>query len=203
MLAVARPVILILQVGAAMRKDFSGSPTSLKSKLPQGRSNASATKKSNRSLSSSGASSNGSNVSHGEASFISRDKATVSGNCTLPTKPSLTTNHNFDSSPKTIRPVTLNDSPFPRKEALIGAFAASHFRNRDMASSRDELIFLRAAVSLGFTRAADLAAIHHWKCQRPLQALLAVLNESDRNCNVQSAKRKPLSGSSASSRKRS
>jgi hypothetical protein len=72
-----------------------------------------------------------------------------------------------------------------------------------MASSPDELIFLRAAVNLGFDLAVYLAAKHHWKCQRPLQALRAELNEYDRSYNARSAKRKLPSNSPTSSRKRS
>jgi hypothetical protein len=41
------------------------------------------------------------------------------------------------------------------------------------------------------------------KLQQPLQALREAMNESDKNCNGQNAKRKPLSDAGASSKKRS
>ena len=50
---------------------------------------------------------------------------------------------------------------------------------------------------------AQQAAKRNPSVAPPLRALRARLNEPDKNCNAQSAKRKPLLGSSASSRKRS
>jgi hypothetical protein len=53
------------------------------------------------------------------------------------------------------------------------------------------------------SKAARKAAKQSQLSPQPSQASRAARNESGRNCNVQSAKRKPLSGSSASSKKRS
>lgn len=66
-----------------------------------------------------------------------------------------------------------------------------------------ETLFIGWAHLSGISQAKQLAAIYQWQFQRPLQALLAVIDELDRNCSVQNAKRKPLSGAGASSRKRS
>ena len=51
--------------------------------------------------------------------------------------------------------------------------------------------------------AVDRATKYCRKFQQPLQALRAAMNERDRNYSVRNAKRKPLSGLPASSRKRS
>jgi len=152
-------------------KRQSSSPIiSRKSTSPYGSLKASAAKKSILNLNSSGASRKGSKLSQGIPASSDSDKAT----CGFFSSP-LTSQTISLASSKTIRPFVLNVSPFPTNEALIGAFAAVHFRSRAMASSRDELMFLRAAVSLGFERAVALAATHRWKCQRPLRALRAVL----------------------------
>ena len=79
---------------------------------------------------------------------------------------------------------------------------AIHFSNFDNAS-QDELTFLASVAAHGSKRAIDLAAKLHWRCQRPLRALRAMMSVPSRNCSGKSAKRKPLSGSRASSRKRS
>ena len=68
--------------------------------------------------------------------------------------------------------------------------------------SWDECMFLFLSLD-GLRRAIYLAPIFHWRYQRPLQALLAAMNARDRNYSARNAKRKPLSGSSVSSRKRS
>ena len=70
-------------------------------------------------------------------------------------------------------------------------------------ASLDEAIFLHILYSSLATQARLLAAILPYSVQRPLQALLAAMSVPAQNCNARSAKRKPLSGSSASSRKRS
>ena len=78
------------------------------------------------------------------------------------------------------------------------------FHSRSIANpSFDELMFLACLSEFGPELSMRLPATLHWKCQRPLRALRAVMNELDRNCSGQSAKRKPLSGSPAVSRKRS
>jgi hypothetical protein len=69
--------------------------------------------------------------------------------------------------------------------------------------SSSELIFLHTVCEQGLRRATFLAAISHWQFQRPLQALLAASNALGRSYNARSAKRKRLSNSPASSRKRS
>lgn len=166
------PIIRVYTGVSMPRQSVSPSAISLKSKLPQGKSKDSATIKSIFHFVSSGASTKGSKVSHGRVELSVNERAGRQ----LPSA-SLAASQTVRPSPlNTTRPVTLKDNPFPTNEALIGAFAASHFRSRDMASSRDERIFLRAAVSLGFNRAADLAVMHRWNCQRPLRALRAVLN---------------------------
>jgi len=74
---------------------------------------------------------------------------------------------------------------------------------KNTKASSDELMFCSVVDSLGITRAIYLAAKFHWKCQRPLRALLGGKNGRDRNYGARSAKRKRLSGSPSVSRKRS
>jgi hypothetical protein len=76
-----------------------------------------------------------------------------------------------------------------------------HLRNIESASS-DELMFLAYIPVFGPKAAIELAAKSRLKCQRPLRALRATMRESGKSCSEQSAKRKPLSGSSTSLRKR-
>lgn len=85
---------------------------------------------------------------------------------------------------------------------LKGAWKALQLSNFDSASS-DELTFLSCLVTLGPERAIVLAAKHGWRCLRPLLALLLATNARGRNYSGKNAKRKPPSGSPASSRKRS
>ena len=167
---------------AVKSQESSSVASSRKSKYPYGNLKASAAKKSILNLRSSGASSNGSKLSHGTATRSESDR-TTKGLSSFPR--TIQTLDSFSSSK--IRPIILNVSPFPTKEALICAFAADHFLSRSMASSRDELMFLPAAFSLGSERAACLATKHRWKCQRPLRALRAMLNEHDRNYDARSA----------------
>jgi len=56
--------------------------------------------------------------------------------------------------------------------------------------TRDERTFISAVAAFDLRTAADLAATLHWKCQRPLQALLAASNARGRNYSARSAKRK-------------
>jgi hypothetical protein len=67
----------------------------------------------------------------------------------------------------------------------------------------EEISFMHYASFMGLSEAKNLASKLHWQCQRPLRVLRAMTNERARNYSARSAKRKPLSGSSASSRKRS
>src|SRR5271157_777994 len=69
-------------------------------------------------------------------------------------------------------------------------------KNNAESSSVEERMFVLIFMDYGLSKAADLAAKFHWKCQRPLRELRG------RNYSARSAKRKPLSGSPASSRKR-
>jgi len=82
---------------------------------------------------------------------------------------------------------------------VLEFFHLENFSN----ASREEAIYLHTLYSHLLTQARLLAAILPWSVQRPLQALRAAMNEPGRNCSVQSAKRKPLSGSPVSSRKHS
>jgi len=155
------------------------SATSSKSKLPIGRRSATAEKKSNLKRIASGAASKGSNVS---------------GNSTVPKETTNLTclsselkNSSESSDASAIRPCATKLRFADRNETLIMAFAATHAFSRDMACSRDELIFLRAAVNFGFEGAVFLAAITGWQCQRPLRALSAKLTESGQKCSVQVA----------------
>lgn len=145
------------------------SANSKRSKCPQGSLKASATKKSCANCSSLGASTSGSNLSHGVA--VVKDTASVASPASL-------TSHSLVlSSLNRRKPTATNPSPAPRNDALILAFAAAHSLRRDRASSDDEVTFLRAAVNFGFEGAVYLAAKLHWKCQRPLRALRAMLGE--------------------------
>ena len=67
----------------------------------------------------------------------------------------------------------------------------------------EEISFIHLTFLIGLLEAENLAAKLHWRCQRPLQALHAMMSVPAQNCNVQSAKHTPLSGSPVSSRKRS
>jgi hypothetical protein len=82
---------------------------------------------------------------------------------------------------------------------VLESFQLPSFSN----ATSDEAMFLVSAYFHGFKEAEHLAATLHWKCQRPLQALRAAMNARDRNYSVQNAKRKRLSNSSASLKKRS
>ncbi len=66
-----------------------------------------------------------------------------------------------------------------------------------------EISFMHMASFMGLSAAKTLASKLHWQCQRPLRVLRAMMNERGRNYSARSAKRKPLSGSSVSLRKRS
>jgi hypothetical protein len=66
-----------------------------------------------------------------------------------------------------------------------------------------EIRVLELVIMLGLPTVERIAAIFHWRCQRPLRALRAMMNGRARNYSERSAKRKQLLGSSASLKKRS
>jgi hypothetical protein len=102
-----------------------------------------------------------------------------------------TTPVNFSGIPPFVTTVTLR--------TVLDFF---HIRNLSNISL-DEVIFLHVLYGSLATQARMLAAILPGSVQRPLQALLAAMNEPGRSYNARSAKRKRLSNSPASSRKRS
>jgi hypothetical protein len=67
----------------------------------------------------------------------------------------------------------------------------------------EEISFMHFASSMGVSAAKTLASKLHWQYQRPLRVLRAIMSEHGRNYSARSAKRKPPSDSSVSSRKRS
>ena len=79
---------------------------------------------------------------------------------------------------------------------------SSAFISISSPSTNPLLRFVSAQLDAS-TQARDEAAILRARCQQPLQALPATMNARARNYNARNAKRKPLSNSSASSRKRS
>ena len=70
-------------------------------------------------------------------------------------------------------------------------------------ASSDEIVFIITAEWFGLNAAIDLATKFHWRCQRPLQALRAMLSEPGKSYTKRSATRKLPLGSPASSRRRS
>jgi hypothetical protein len=163
--------------------------SSRKSTSPYGSRKASAITK-GKVAQTSGASRNESKLSQGTACFSDSVRAILG----FLHSRSTTSQINSISSSNTNLPLALNESPDPTNEAANGAFVSVHFRNRDMASSPDELIFLRAIINLGFERATILASKSHWQCQRPLRALLAAMNEPGKSYTKQNATRKPHGG---------
>jgi hypothetical protein len=77
-----------------------------------------------------------------------------------------------------------------------------HLRNFSNISA-DERIFLFSVYLDGFKEAEHLATTLHWKCQRPLRALGAMMYRCGKSYTKRGAKHKPLSGAKVSSRKRS
>ncbi len=93
--------------------------------------------------------------------------------------------------------------PIPANDTRTSASLVFHlFKSLKPSLSGDECMFLLTSLH-GIKQAVFLAATHRWKVRRPLRGLLAMMSESDRNYSAQSAKRQRLSGSPASSRKRS
>jgi hypothetical protein len=178
------------------RAKTNHSATSYKVICPRGNGNVIPTKKSTLHRSSSGASNNGS---------VRENRSPIIGNETSGTGGSESSiRYTLSSSWKIITlPTTDIIKPSCMNKARIRDFALRHLFNCEIASTRDENLFLGILTQFSYETAIYLAARHRWKCQRPLRALLVAMSESDRNCNAQSAKRKRLLGSSASSRKRS
>ena len=68
-----------------------------------------------------------------------------------------------------------------------------HLDNFESASS-DERLFLVTVASHGFRKAVSLGSKLHWKYQRPLQALRAMIGVRDTNCTKrQTEKQQPSS----------
>src|SRR2546426_10768707 len=107
-----------------------------------------------------------------------------------------------DSSYTLATEVTNGVSP-TRENSAYRKVGESFHAKRVWKASVDECMFCLAVKQLGPREAMWLAAKFHWKCQRPLQALNAMLNGHGRSYTKQSAKTGQLSGESASSRKRS
>ena len=109
------------------------------------------------------------------------------------------------TNPRTV-PVIENISQLPpRPSTRISGFGLDvrHFSTAFQKLSVDECMFILHIYNWGIIQAKRIAALSGYKLQRPLPELLAMTSELDRNYSARSAKRKPLSGSSASSRKRS
>jgi hypothetical protein len=174
----------------------SGEATSNKSRYPPGTRNACDTKKSILNRISSGKSTSGSRCSVGAALGTNNQRTIL---------PESSTSHNLvsASSSNAKVPSTRIISEAFENEALILDFFSTHFLSCDMASSCDELIFLRIAANFGFPAATQLAAKYRWQCQRPLQALRAAIDAHGKNCSVQNAASKRPSNSPASSKRRS
>lgn len=109
----------------------------------------------------------------------------------------------FQSLPSHLSPVSLFSSDGVPTPAIERAFSiaskenrtlvlgcVAHLRSKLHPLSVDERIFLHLVWGLSLSTAAQLAAISGLRCQRPLQALLAMTNEPARNCNEQNARRK-------------
>lgn len=98
--------------------------------------------------------------------------------------------------------INANTSENLKETKQSGVLSFCHFLNV-VNPTTDEIFFLLCVRGLGLKVATFLAAKFQMKCQRPLQALRAMMNARGRNYSVRNAKRKLPSGSSASSRKRS
>jgi hypothetical protein len=83
-----------------------------------------------------------------------------------------------------------------------GVFSVLHALNVAHPTS-EEAMFITVVKQHGFPAAEFAAAKLHWRCQRPLQALFAMMNAHGRNYSVRRVKHKLPLGPSASSRKRS
>ncbi len=77
-------------------------------------------------------------------------------------------------------------------DSRISEELSVHLRSNIRPSlSSSELIFILTAQEQGIRRAIFLASIFHWKFQRPLQALLAAMNEPGKSYTKRSAKARP------------
>ena len=64
-------------------------------------------------------------------------------------------------------------------------------KNNAESSSVEERMFVLTFMDCGLSRAAEVAAKFQWRCQRPLRALRAVMNERGKKYSAQNAGRKP------------
>ncbi len=69
-----------------------------------------------------------------------------------------------------------------------------YFQVFKICKTSEELMFLLWAARFGVKEAAKEAAKSHWQFQRPLQALLSAMSESEKRCTKQSVAQEPLSG---------
>ena len=95
-----------------------------------------------------------------------------------------------DSSTEMIRPCQLSGTPSfvqtVRFRTVLEFFHISNFSKATL----EEAIFLHVLYSQVATQAEMLRAVLPWSVQRPLQALLAAMNEPGKNYSERSAKRK-------------
>jgi hypothetical protein len=77
------------------------------------------------------------------------------------------------------------------------------FMSASLACSADEILFVKLVQDNGLTQAIRIAARFDLRCLRPLQELLSRTDARGRSYTKRSARRKPLSNSPASLRKRS
>src|SRR5271155_5472841 len=87
---------------------------------------------------------------------------------------------NFSSTRPATPPIKVTvATPLRRKETDIcisAGMAAQLFTNSFPALTSNELMFVSLALHHGINQAERLAAILHWRCQRPSQALRAMMN---------------------------
>lgn len=101
-----------------------------------------------------------------------------------------------------ISPLTLFDTPSGVVSVSFRTVCEFfHLENLSNAS-REEVIFLHILFAHLASEAKMLAAILPWSVERPLRALLEVMNESGGNYTKQTTKRKRPSGFPVSSEKR-
>jgi len=100
-----------------------------------------------------------------------------------------------------MRPPSGKCAPCWEKNNLVLRFL--HSVNTFSNLSSDDFMFIHLIRYNGPNRAISLATKFHLQCQRPLRALLAMMNERDRSYTKRNAKRKRRVNSRSSSKKRS
>lgn len=85
------------------------------------------------------------------------------------------------SIPNAATSTTMRDSP------------EDHFSTAFQNLSLDEVMFVSHIYNWGLIQAKRIATRFHYVIQQPLPVLLAAMNELDKNCSAQSAKRKAKS----------